>query len=147
MKKIAHMASVAAATFAVPSYAATEGYVEGRVGYAWAAGNSETIGVAIGHEFDVGDDVFLGAEAVATTEGSFSSPIIGANTRIGLRASETDKVFATIGYAYDTYSEMDDILIGSGYEHKFNKVAVNIQYQRSLSLDVSHVFFGIGFKF
>lgn len=147
MKKIACMVSVAAATFAVPSYAATEGYVEGRVGYAWAAGNSETIGAAIGYEFDVGDDVFLGAEAVATTEGSFSSPIIGANTRIGLRASETDKVFATIGYAYDTYSEMDDRLIGSGYEHKFGNVAASIQYQRSLSWDINHVFVGLGFKF
>lgn len=147
MKKIAYVTTAAVAVFAAPSYAATEGYVEGRVGYAWAVGDSETIGAAVGYEFDVGNDVFLGAEAVATTEASFSSPIIGANTRIGLRATETDKVFGTIGYAYDTYSDLDDTLIGGGYEHKFGKTAVSVQYQRSLAWDINHVFVGFGFKF
>jgi hypothetical protein len=147
MKKFAYIVSVAAATFAVPSYAATEGYVEGRVGYAWAVGDTEAIGAAVGYEFDIDDNVFLGAEAVATTDASFTSPIVGFNTRVGLKATETDKVFATAGWAYDTFSEDTDFVIGSGYEHKFGNIGVNIQYQRYLALEVNQVFVGLGFKF
>jgi hypothetical protein len=147
MKKIAFIAALAASTFAVPSYAATEGYIDARVGYAWAVGESETIGLAAGYDFDVSSTVFLGAEAVATTNSSFGSPIIGANTRLGIRTSDTDKVFATVGYAYDTYDETDDSVLGAGYEHKFGKTAVNLQYQRGLSSEINIVFVGLGFKF
>lgn len=148
MKKFACIVAAAAATFAAPSYAATEGYIDSRVGIAFVDGYSnEAIALAVGYDFDIGSNVFLGAEVLAVTDTSFVSPVIGSNTRIGVKASETDKVFATVGYAYDTYYEIDTSVIGAGYEHQFGTSKVSIQYQRSLDWDLNVVSVGFGFKF
>lgn len=148
MKKIAYIVAAAATTFAAPSYAATEGYVDSRVGIAFADGaSSETLGLAVGYDFDIGTNLFLGAEVVAITDASFVSPLIGPNARIGVNASETDKVFATVGYLHDTEYDEGSAAIGAGYEHQFGKSKVSIQYQRTLDVNANFVSVGFGFKF
>lgn len=148
MKKIACIVAAAAATIAAPSYAATEGYVDSRVGIAFADGASnETLTLAVGYDVDIGTNVFLGAEAAAITDASFYSPLIALNSRVGVNASEKDKVFATVGYVMDTSSSGGSAMIGAGYEHQFGESKVGIQFQRTLDVNVNFVSVGFGFKF
>lgn len=148
MKKIAYIVAAAAATFAAPSYAATEGYVDSRVGIAFVDGTSgETLTLAVGYDVDIGTNVFLGAEASAITDTSFSDALIALNSRIGVNVSEKDKVFATVGTLTDTSFSGSSAMIGAGYEHQFGGSKVGIQFQRTLDANVSFVSVGFGFKF
>jgi hypothetical protein len=143
------LATAALMTLSTPAYAAGEGYVEGRIGYAWVGdlADTESLGVALGYDFDVGGNAFVGIEATADTDFDINNPILGLNARLGVKAGEKSKIFGTIGYVYDTTFEVDDMLVGAGFEQKVGKVSLGLQYQRVLDLEVNRLFVGIGTKF
>lgn len=149
MKTIIMFAAAVTAVASTPAYAAGEGFAELRGGYAWVGdlADTESLGLALGYDFDLGSNAFIGVEANAYTDADFSDPVIGTNARLGFKPSEKNKMFATVGYAYDTWSETDDMVLGAGFEHKLDKLSLSIQYQRSLDWEINHVFVGIGTKF
>lgn len=142
--------SVAAvlAAIATPAYA-DESRIEARGGIAWCCGVSdETIGVAVGHDFDLNSTMFIGVEAVADTDSNFSDPTIGVNARIGGRVGEDTKVYALAGYAYSTAIELDDAVIGVGVQQNVGTTTLlSLQYQRSLDFDVNRLMVGVGVRF
>lgn len=145
LKTIAVAATLAA--IASPAYA-DETRVEARGGIAWCCGVSdETIGVAVGHDFDLGS-VFLGVEAVADTDFNISDPVVGVNARIGSKVGENTKVFGLVGYAYSTGIEIDDAIVGAGVQQNVGKTTLlSLQYQRSIDLDINRVMVGVGVRF
>ena len=140
--------AAAIAAIATPAYA-DETRAEVRGGIVWCCGVSdETIGVALGHDFDVGAGLFIGVEAVADTSFDFGDPTIGANARIGTKLGEDTKVFGLVGYAYETTFDFDDAVIGTGVQQNVGeKALLSLQYQRYLDTDVNRVVVGLGFRF
>lgn len=135
----------AAATPAI----ANEARLEARGGIAWANGSStETIGVALGYDAPVGENTFVGVEAVLDTDFDISDPVLGANLRFGFNMSPESKLFATLGYAHDTGFDQDDAVIGAGYQHNVGaRSLVSIQYQRYLDSDINRATIGFGYRF
>lgn len=149
MRLQAIAAAMAAATVvATPAYAG-ESRVEVRGGVIWCCGVSdETIGLALGHDFDAGSAMFIGIEAVADTNFDFVDPTLGVNARIGAKLGQGGKLFGTVGYAIETGYDIDDFVVGAGYQHNLGTNAlVSVQYQRYTDLDVNRATVGIGYRF
>lgn len=148
MKKITYIAAIALTAFATPSMA-SEARMELRGGVAWVPGvSTESIGLALGYDADVGGNVFVGGEVVADTDFDFVSPVIGLNARLGTKVAENTKLYITGGYAHDTDFGTDDAVVGAGAEFGLGtKTFVSLQYQRYLDTDVNRATLGIGFKF
>lgn len=147
--RFANIAAVAVlATVATPAVA-NETRLEARGGIAWVSGASdETIGVALGHDVDLGQTTFIGVEAVADTDFNISDPTIGVNARLGFKAGENSKLFASAGYAYSTGFEIDDAVVGAGFQHNLGASSlVSIQYQRYIDFDINRATVGLGFRF
>lgn len=140
--------AAAAAAIATPAYA-DESRIEARGGVAWCCGVSdETIGVAVGHDFDLKSTLFIGVEAVADTDFNFTDPVIGVNARLGAKVGEDTKVFALAGYAYSTGIELDDAVVGAGVQHNVGQTTLlSLQYQRSVDFDINRVLVGVGVRF
>ncbi|MES2700243.1 MAG: hypothetical protein V4647_11600 [Pseudomonadota bacterium] len=149
MRYLTISAAVAACAFAATPALANEARVEARGGIAWVSGTStESIGLAVGYDADLDDSFFAGIEAVADTDFDFSDPVLGVNARLGANVGEGGKAFVTAGYAYDTWSEFDDAVIGAGYQHNIGTNALlSIQYQRYVDLDINRATVGLGFRF
>lgn len=149
MKKLLLVPALSvAACFASPANAAGEGRMEIRTGVAWTeCCSDESIGIAVGYDYDLSESMFIGAEAVADTNFDFVSPVVGVNARVGLKTSDNGKLFAVAGYAYDTDWEIDDAVLGLGYQHNIGKVLVSAQYKRYLDLDINRGVVGIGIRF
>lgn len=154
-----------------PSAALAEGgngYVELRGGVAGASGtSSETIGLALGYDFDIGSQAFLGAELVADTDSSFADPIYGLNARLGFKSGERSKIFATLGYAWSNYSGViaiptgnggaiavpisgsyDDFAAGFGFQHDIGQSSyLSLQYQNYFDTGINRASIGFGIKF
>lgn len=148
MRLVNYAAVAALAALATPAKA-DETRVEVRSGIVWCCGVSdETIGLAVGHDFDLGGDMFAGIEAVADTDFDFVDPTIGVNARLGTKLGEDTKVFVLGGYAYETGFDFDDALIGAGVQHNVGeKALLSLQYQRYLDTDVNRVAVGFGLRF
>lgn len=142
-------AAVAAVTFAASPAYAGETRVEVRGGVVWCCGVSdETLGLAIGHDFDISSDLFVGVEGVIDTNFDFVDPTLGLNARIGTKLSENAKLFGTVGYAHETGYSDDDFAIGAGYQHNIGaKALVSVQYQRYLDSDINRATVGVGYRF
>ncbi|MGN3974209.1 outer membrane protein [Tsuneonella sp. SYSU-LHT278] len=150
MRFMVMVAAAAATVAAVASpAAANETRLEVRGGIVWCCGVSdETIGVAIGHDFDVGTGAFIGVEGVADTNFDFVDPTLGVNARVGAKVGETGKVFGTLGYAYETGFDIDDWVLGAGYQTDLGANAlVSLQYQRYMDTDINRAIVGVGFRF
>lgn len=149
--RLAPLSAVAAAAIAVLATPAQadETRVEVRTGIVWCCGVSdETIGVAVGHDFDLGSEMFVGVEAVADTDFDFIDPTIGVNARLGTKLSEETKVFVLGGYAYETGFDFDDAVFGAGLQHNFTEQALlSVQFQRYIDTDVNRAVVGFGIRF
>jgi len=148
MRRIAYLAAAAAAVIATPAYA-DESRVEVRGGVVWCCGESEdTLGIAVGRDFDLGETVFIGAEAVLDSNFDFNTPIAGVNARLGTKLGEQTKLFGLVGYAHDTDSSADDVVLGAGLQHNLGeKFMVSVQYQRALDSELNRAFIGLGLRF
>lgn len=147
-KLILSAAAVAVAAVASPA-AAGESRAELRSGIVWCCGVSdETVGVAVGHDFDLGTGAFFGVEAVADTNFDFVDPTIGVNARVGAKVSEAAKLYALAGYAYETGFEIDDFVLGAGVQANLGTSSlVSFQYQRYMDTDINRATVGVGFRF
>lgn len=143
------MFAAAAIAAAPATVSANEGWVEIRGGIAWVSGaTNETIGLAVGYDVDVSEKFFIGVEAVADTDFDISSPVLGVNGRAGFKVSEEGKLFATAGYAYETEFELDDFVVGAGYQHNLGRNALmSIQYQRFVDTEINRAMVGLGYRF
>ncbi len=148
MHRFAFAAAAAAAAIAAPAQA-NETRVEVRGGIVWCCGVSdETIGLAVGHDYDLGDTLFIGVEAVADTDFDISDPVLGVNARLGTKVGEQTKLFVMGGYAHATGTDLDDAVIGAGLQHNLGeKALLSVQYQRYLDTDVNRALVGIGLRF
>lgn len=147
--RFATIAAVAVLASVATPAVANETRLEARGGIAWVSGASdESIGVALGYDMDLGQTTFIGVEAVADTDFNISDPVLGANARLGFKAGENAKLFATAGYAYHTGFEIDDAVVGAGYQHNLGASSlVSLQYQRYIDLDINRVTVGLGYRF
>lgn len=148
MRLLATGAALAVATIAAPALA-DETRVEVRGGIVWCCGISdETIGLALGHDFDIGTSTFIGVEAVADTNFDFVDPTIGVNARIGGKLGESGKLFGVAGYAYETTFDLDDFVLGAGYQHNLGSNAlISFQYLRYMDTDINRAAVGVGYRF
>ncbi len=148
MHRFAFAAVAAAAAIATPAHAG-ETRIEGRVGIVWDGGfTDDTLGLVVGHDFDVNENVFIGIEGVADTNLSFDDPVLGVNARLGTKFKENTKVFVLGGYARATEGDADDFVVGAGAQHNFGeKSLISLQYQRSIDFDLNRVMIGYGVRF
>lgn len=148
MRPYAFAAAAAAATLATPAYA-DETRVEARGGIVWCCGASdETIGLVVGHDFDIGEKVFLGVEGVVDSNFDLDDPVLGVNARLGTKVGENTKIFALAGYAHATDFDQDDAVVGAGVQHNLGeKALLSLQYQRTLDLELNRVLVGVGLRF
>lgn len=149
MRYLSMAAAAAVCAFISTPALANEARVEVRGGIAWVAGAStESIGLSLGYDADISESFFAGIEAVADTDFDISDPVLGVNARLGAKVGENGKAFVTAGYAYDTWSEFDDAVVGAGYQHNVGTNALlSIQYQRYVDLDINRATVGLGFRF
>lgn len=148
MRRLAFAAAAAAAAFATPAYA-NETRVEVRGGVVWCCGESDdTIGLAVGHDYDLGDSLFIGVEGVIDSNFDLDDPVLGVNARLGTKVGEKTKIFALAGYAHATGVDYDDAVIGAGLQHNLGeKALLSVQYQRVLDLEVNRALVGVGIRF
>ena len=127
----------------------TAGRLEVRGGVVWCCNDSEdTLGIAVGRDFDLGENVFIGAEAVLDSNFDFDTPVAGINARLGTKLGEQTKLFGLVGYAHDTDSSADDVVLGAGLQHALGeKFIVSVQYQRALDTELNRAFVGLGLRF
>ena len=170
MRNLIAVAGLALASGAMPSAAHAEGgngYLEVRGGIAGANGSTtETIGLALGYDFDIGSQAFLGAEVAADTNASFGEPVYGVNARLGMRTGSDSKIFATLGYARARYNSSvlyigpgligvipvtgsgDDIAAGAGYQQDIGKnLYISLQFQHYFDTRINRASIGFGTKF
>jgi hypothetical protein len=155
----------AAAAALASTSASAEGFAEARVGIAGASDyTTETIGVAVGYDGDVGSKVFIGAELTADTNASFDVPVYGANLRLGAKTSDNGKLYltggiaryrddaviysSTLGFGQTFSGWYTDTVAGAGYAHKIGSSArISVQYQRYVDTGFNRGAVGIGFEF
>ena len=150
MKKFL-IAAAGAGAVCSTSAMANEGRIEARGGIVFMAGNSDAIGgVAAGYDFDLGQTMFIGAEASADkalTDGA--NVVFGLTGRVGLKLGEPGKLYLTGGYSFDDDTDVGHI--GAGYQHKLsNNIYGKIEYRRLLVPifnDANTVVAGLGVAF
>lgn len=164
IKTVVIAATAAAAAFASTS-ASAEGFVEARTGIANGSDyTTETLGVAVGYDAEVGSNVFIGAELTADTNASFDVPVYGANLRLGAKTSANGKLyltggvaryredaviyFPTLGFGQTFSGWYTDVVAGAGYAHKISSsTRISAQYQRYFDTGFDRATVGIGFEF
>lgn len=119
---------------------ANEARVEARGGVVWGSGNSEAIvGVAAGYDFDLGTSAFAGVEVSGDKilDSATKRIVFGFTGRAGVKASENDKVFATVGYATKPCALcVDSVTAGAGWEHNFGqKLYGKVEYRHFFTSD------------
>lgn len=149
MKTFLIAATLAAATMSTAAHAAGEGRIEARGGIVWAFGaSSETIGLAAGYDFDIGNQVFVGPEATIETDFNFGDPVLGINLRAGAKFGEAGKIFILGGYARTTGIDIDDAVVGIGAQQGIAKnVIFSVQYKRFIDLQINSATVGLGYRF
>jgi opacity protein-like surface antigen len=148
MRRIAFAAAVAVAAIATPAHA-NETRVEARGGIVWdGTFSDDTLGIAVGHDFDLNEQVFFGIEGVADSNISFDDPVLGVNARLGTTVKENTKIFVLGGYAHSTDIDEDDFIVGAGFQHNFGERSLlSVQYQRAIDLELNRVIIGFGVRF
>ncbi|MCB2087803.1 MAG: outer membrane beta-barrel protein [Sphingomonadaceae bacterium] len=148
-KSFALAAAFAGLAAAAPA-SANEARVEVRGGVAWASGTEEAIaGVAAGYDFDLGDNVFIGAEASADKVLANGADVVwGLSGRIGTDIVDNGKLYAIGGYSFGEGEDLPHL--GAGYEHKFgSNVYGKVEYRHFFSdfVDVNAAVVGVGVSF
>lgn len=144
-------ASLALATPAL----ANEARFEGRGGVIWDQGDEEAIaGVAVGYDFDIGGNAFVGPEISADkilTDGTKVS--FGFGGRAGVRTSEAGKLYVAGAYQTEACDLCEDTWsLGAGYQHSFgSNLYGKVEYRHFFAdngvSDPDAVVAGIGVKF
>lgn len=142
----------AAAALATPALA-NEARVEARTGILIDNGTSwGTAGVAAGYDFDLGG-VFAGVEVSGDKVIESNTRVsFGAIGRLGLNATENDKIYALGGYASKICASCEDaVAAGLGLQHSFGKFYVKGEYRHLFAnnnaADTDLVLTGLGYKF
>ncbi|WP_369024993.1 outer membrane protein [Qipengyuania sp. RANM35] len=148
MRKIALLGAVAVAAVAVPAQA-NESRAEVRGGIAWAQGQEEAVlGVAAGHDFDLGTTAFFGVEGSADKILVDGSDIVwGATGRLGAKVGTAGKIYGTAGYSF---GDGDAFHAGAGYQHKLGSAAyLKVEYRHFFDdvVDVNTAAVGLGLTF
>ena len=148
MRKIVLLAAAAVAAAAAPAQA-NESRAEVRGGIAWAEGAEEAVlGVAVGHDFDLGETVFFGLEGSADKILVDGADIVwGATARLGTKVGDAGKLYGTAGYSF---GDGDAFHAGAGYQHKLGSSAyVKVEYRHFFDdlVDVNTAAVGVGVTF
>lgn len=141
--------TAAAVALTATSASANEGRFETRAGVVWAGGEEEFVaGIAAGYDFDLGEKLFLGAEASGDKIFVDGADVVwGTTARVGTKIGE-GKLFATGGYSFAEGEDMPHV--GAGYEHKITDTAyLKTEYRHFFSdfADANTVVAGIGINF
>ena len=90
-----------------------------RGGVAWSGGHTDPVlGIATGHDFDLGDHTFLGAEVSGEkilAQGAYVE--LALTARLGTAVTEKGSVFVNGGYTFTHHGDAPHL--GLGYEHHF----------------------------
>lgn len=145
------IASLAIATPAL----ANETRAEVRGGVIWSNGTSEdTWGAALGYDFDLGQTAFAGVEASGDKIGTSGTKVSwGVGGRLGLKAGEQTKVYATGGWNSEACDLCDDsTYVGAGVQQGItDKFYVKAEYRHNFFNspvpDSDAIVAGVGIKF
>lgn len=145
------IASLAIATPAL----ANEGRAEVRGGVIWSNGDSEaTFGAALGYDFDLGANTFLGAEVSGDKiDASGTKVAWGFTGRAGIKAGEKTKLFAAGGYTTEPCDLCEDSWhAGAGVEQSLGqRFYVKGEYRHNFVSsglpDSDTLVAGVGIKF
>jgi hypothetical protein len=166
MRKIAVGISFFALS-ALATPASADGFFELRLGAAVdGSGASSTVGAALGYDFDLGKDAFLGLEYVGTADTSFESDAGAVNLRLGTDVSETGRIYLTAGRVWQARSStviiptsdfsifgsssstVYDTIAGLGYQADISDSGyVSLQYQYGFEYNFGHAIVGVGIRF
>lgn len=131
MKKLI-LPVLATLAFATPALA-NEGRIEARGGVAWTGGGSEDVwGIAAGYDFDLGEKVYAGVEVSGDKLGVSGTKVAwGFNSRLGIKAGEGTRVFASGGYTTEFITGAEGQWgLGAGVEQKVSgPVYVKAEYR------------------
>lgn len=149
MKVQVALIAAAAGLFAAAPAAADEWRLEARGGVAWAQGEEEAVaGLALGHDFDLGETAFVGFESsldkVLASDGGI---VFGNSLRAGAKLG-TGKLYAAGGYSVVESGE-NAWHLGAGYQHKVGSQAyLKLEYRRLFAnVDTNVVMAGVGAAF
>lgn len=122
-------AAIVCATSAV----AGEARVEASGGMTWEHGETEAIaGLGAGYDFDLGESLFAGPVVSMDKELKRDSRVsFGFGGRVGVKATEADKLFLLSGYQTKPCRNCGDAVnLGAGYEHTlFDRLFGKIEYR------------------
>lgn len=113
------------ASLAVASPAlANEARLEARGGVVWDGSNSDaTAGVAVGYDWDLGGNTFVGLETSADkilTDGTRVT--FGVGGRVGAKISPDAKLYAVSTYQTKNFKYGEEsITLGAGYQQNFGQ--------------------------
>lgn len=146
------LSSIACTLIITTPALANDARVEVRGGVAWPDGQTAkaTAGAAVGYDVSLGGGAFVGAEE------SVDKPLEGGTNarfatsgRIGVKASPSDKIYATGGYNYGKGPNGTDI--GGGWEHNFGGLYGKVEYKHFFNEDAAPnsnaALVGLGVKF
>jgi outer membrane immunogenic protein len=132
---------------------ANEGRVEIRGGYTSVISVSKpVVGAAVGYDFDLGSDAFIGGE-VSVDEVLNFAPIneveVGLTARAGFKVAEKTRLYANGGYSFGNGGSLH---AGFGAEHTINdKFFVKLEHRRNFTntipFDFDSTYLGFGIKF
>jgi opacity protein-like surface antigen len=131
---------------------ADEGRVEARGGVVWGYGSSEGVaGVAAGYDWDLGSSAFVGAEVSADKILESGTKVqFGANARLGFKAGEATKIYATGGVSTKPASGLDEAWnAGAGVQQDLGSVYIKAEYRHYWvnGADFNAVVGGLGVNF
>jgi hypothetical protein len=145
-------AAAALAAVATPVYA-NETRVEARGGVIWDGSDSEaTAGIALGYDFDLGSQAFVGAEVSGDkvlTDGT--KVAFGFTGRLGTKIG-AGKLYGAGGYTTEMCDLCDETWhLGAGYQHSFGqKLYGKVEYRHFFAdsaTDSDAVAVGLGLNF
>ena len=143
------------ASLAVASPAlANEARIEARGGVVWDSNNSDaTAGVALGYDWDLGGNTFVGLETSADKILTDNTRVtFGFGGRVGVKVSPDAKLYAVSTYQTKNYKYGEDsVTLGAGYQHSFGdqfygKVEYRHHFVENVS-DYDAALVGLGVRF
>lgn len=144
------LASIAVASPAL----ANEARVEARGGVVWDSNNSEaTAGVAVGYDWDLGANTFVGLETSADKILTDNQRVtFGIGGRVGVKTSPDGKLYAVSTYQTKNCKYCEEFVsLGAGYQHTLsNNVYGKVEYRHNFvnnSSDYDAALVGVGMKF
>lgn len=143
------------ASLAVASPAlANEARIEARGGVVWDSNDSEaTAGVAVGYDWDLGANTFVGLETSADKILTSNQRVtFGIGGRVGFKTSPDGKLYAVSTYQTKNCKYCEEFVsLGAGYQHNLgNNLYGKVEYRHNFvdnSSDYDAALVGVGVKF